>query len=98
MFFNMMNSVLFTEYTEMFFSKVVDMKTQRGVRLFANTSPELLFEAKKAAALQVPKGEKGSVQDLVNFCMTAIVADKELCDQLYWKGKKLFERHTIESN
>jgi hypothetical protein len=73
-------------------------QVKRGVRLFANTTPELLFEAKKAAALQVPKGEKGSVQDLVNYCMAAIVADKALCDKLYWKGKKLFEGHDVESN
>ena len=63
----------------------------RGVRLFANSTEELVFEAKKLAATQVPKGEKGSIQDLINHVFSALSQDPRLCDELYWKGKPIFE-------
>ena len=63
---------------------------KRGVRLFANTHPDLLFEVKKLAALQVPNGEKGSVQDVVNYVMSAVSKDHSLANELYWKGKEIF--------
>ena len=72
-------------------SRVGKVKVDRNTRLFANSTQDNLQKARVLAAKEVEYGEKGTVQDLLNYLIAALSADPKLAHDLYWRGKKIFE-------
>lgn len=67
------------------------VKVERTTRLFANSTKENVQRARVLAAKEVPFGEKGTTQDLINYIVCALAQKPDLAHDLYWEGKKLFE-------
>lgn len=73
------------------------LKPNQYNRLHANSIEPVVQAVRKIAAKQVIKhGESGRLQDLINFCMLALVQEKYQTgeinvDTLYQEGKKAFE-------
>lgn len=65
---------------------------ERGVRLFANSNEHLVRHARLLAGRHVVDGDMGTVQDLLNFVVSALVFDPHLCDRLYRRGKELYPK------
>lgn len=59
--------------------------------LSANTSQTVKLEARKLAKRHIVDGDRGSVQDLLNFVLSALSQEPELCDALYERGKSAFQ-------
>lgn len=78
--------------------KVVEKKpedpyhVERGVRLFANSNEHLVRHARMLAGRHIIEGEKGTVQDLLNFVVSALVFNPRLCGDLYRQGKELYPK------
>lgn len=64
----------------------------RGVRLFANSNEHLVRHARLLAGRHVVDGDMGTVQDLLNFVVSALVFNPRLCDDLYRQGKELYPK------
>lgn len=58
--------------------------------LSANTSQAVKLEARKLAKRHIVDGDRGSIQDLLNFVLSALSQEPELCDTLYERGKTAF--------
>lgn len=67
-------------------------KVERGVRLFANSNEHLIRHARLLAGRHVIDGDMGTVQDLLNFVVSALVFEPQLCDRLYKRGKELYPK------
>lgn len=65
---------------------------ERGVRLFANSNEHLVRHARMLAGRHVVDGDMGTVQDLLNFVVSALVFEPKLCDRLYKRGKELYPK------
>ena len=70
---------------------IMAVKVDRSTRLFANSTRDNVQRARILAANEVPYGEKGTTQDLINYVVCALSAKPEIAHELYWEGKKLFE-------
>ncbi len=67
------------------------VKVDRATRLFANSTKGNVQKARELAAKEVVFGEKGTVQDLLNYVVAALYDDPELAHKLYKEGKRKFE-------
>lgn len=56
---------------------------------FSSTST-FKHEVRKLASRQIITGDRGSVQDLMNFVFSALSENPELCDKLYSQGRRAF--------
>ena len=70
---------------------IMAVKVDRATRLFANSTKDNVQRARVLAAKEVPYGEKGTTQDLINYVICALSKKPELAHDLYWEGKKLLE-------
>ncbi|CAB5237952.1 hypothetical protein UFOVP142_42 [uncultured Caudovirales phage] len=73
-------------------------KVDRNTRIFANSTPENVQRARILASKEVEYGEKGSVQDLLNYVIAALEKRRDLAHELYWQGKQIFDAQAVESN
>lgn len=70
-------------------------KVGRSCRILANSTEWNMRNARILAAKEVPFGEKGTVQDWVNYIVAALAKKPELAHKLYWDGKDLFEDQPV---
>lgn len=69
----------------------MSVRVDRSTRLFANSTKANLQRARVLASKEVEFGEKGTVQDLLNYVVAALSRDHKLAHDLYWRGKEVFE-------
>lgn len=67
------------------------MSIRYTTTLSANTTQTVKLEARKLARRHILDGDRGSIQDLVNFVFSALAHEPELCDALYERGRYAFE-------
>lgn len=65
-------------------------KVSRDTRLIANSTAENVQRARTMAARHVPDGDKGTVQDWLNYIVSALSERPELAAELYARGKVVF--------
>ena len=64
-------------------------KVSRDTRLVANSTAENVRKLRILAA-QVPAGDRGTVQDWLNYIVAALSERPELAAELYQRGKVVF--------
>lgn len=74
------------------------VKVERTTRLFANSTKENVQRARILAAKEVPYGEKGTTQDLINYIVAALSVKPDLAHELYKDGKLVFEGISASSS